>query len=189
MAVVGTSGNEVETYSITTFKPEALFQSNGSSIYVSLFIEPYAEPVRIENAIPHDSVGGFFFAATMEDYRQKHNKILDKETKVGSEPPIPSNKDQYPKMEEAPTIAPTAAGKVSGRSKTGRIVIIDPEGCELRRSSSLNGDFIEMVPYNAECEVLDRNGGWFLIRTPTNTVGWLSGYGEVTGKSYIREIE
>ncbi len=69
-----------------------------------------------------------------------------------------------------------------------RIVIMDKEGCELRSAPSLDGDFVEMVPYNTECKVLDRHKGWFKIETPSGRIGWLSGYGEVTGNVYVREV-
>ena len=76
----------------------------------------------------------------------------------------------------------------SGIKLPVKIAVIDKEGCELRSSASLDAYFIEMVPYNAECRVLERQKGWFKIEAPSGNVGWLSGYGEATGNVYVREV-
>ena len=76
----------------------------------------------------------------------------------------------------------------SNKTLPTKLAIVDKEGCELRTAPSIDAEFIEMVPYNAECKVLDRHEGWFKIRAPSGSVGWLSGYGEITGNVYVGEI-
>jgi len=72
------------------------------------------------------------------------------------------------------SLADTSSSSNTAKPEDGKSATVINENANLRETANSNGEVIQILPENAEVEVVRQKGAWFYVRASGKT-GWLHG--------------